>query len=423
MNTKNIILVIILAVVLGALVIMDQHHKSMQPVGQTPGHHEIYYCPMHPQYTSEKPGTCPICSMKLVKKETAQQTVSSSKDTQKKIRYWTDPMIPGYKADGPGKSPMGMDLIPVYEQESTDGQTAFVPGYATVSVTAQKQQLIGIKTALVGKKSTSKTIRVAGYVSTNHELYQLQDEYVQDYINYVTVYRDYKRFKDTRRNWESHREIRLKLHEVEDKLLRLGLGPMQIEQLQKFSWKIPWDQPDLLFLKDHFEYWVVAQIFEGDLGFVQAGQEADIDISAYGQKTKGTIRSIGGTLSPQTRTVNALIELKGYRGELKGNMFVNVVIPVKLNEVVVVPREAVMDTGLRKVVFVQKNAGTFEPRVIQTGFETDDGFEVKSGLKKGERIVTSGNFLLDSESRIQGGLEETPKTDTLTAAGGDSHGQ
>ena len=79
----------------------------------------------------------------------------------------------------------------------------------------------------------------------------------------------------------------------------------------------------------------------------------------------------------------------------------------------VLPREAVMDTGVRKVVFVQKDEGTFEPRVIETGWETDEGYEVKSGLKAGERIVVSGNFLLDSESRVQAGLEDS----------GDSHGQ
>ena len=329
---------------------------------------ETWYCPMHPKYTSDKPGNCPICSMKLVKK-----------------------------------------MAPV-DQQATAQAASGVQGYVTIPVTAQKQQLIGLKTAVVNKKNDIKTIRAAGTVSTNHDLYMLQDEYVQAYTQFVVVYRDYKRFKHTRRNWESHREVQVKLHEAEDKLLRLGLGPMQIEQLQKFSWKTPWDQPGLLFLKDSLEYWVVAQVFEGDLGFVEVGQEADIDISAYGEKAKGLIRSIGGTINPETRTANVLIELKGYRGELKGNMFVNAAIYAELGEAMVVPREAVMDTGERKIVFVQKDGGTFEPRAIETGWETDDGFEVKSGLKEGERIVTSGNFLLDSESRVQAGLE-------------DSHGQ
>lgn len=407
MNTKNMILTIVAtAVVLGAWEIVVHHHKTGESWGQAQKHHDIYYCPMHPNYTSDKPGACPICGMKLVKREMAEQNTAivSSTRTQKKILYWTDTMMPGYKSDHPGKSPMGMELTPVYEQE-TPQQATGVQGYTTIPVSFQKQQLSALKTALVGKSIAYKTIRAAGYISTNNDLYKLQDEYVRDYDNFVTVYRDYKRFEHTQRNFEAHRELQLKLHEEEDKLLSLGLGYKQIEKLQKYSWTTPWDQPDLLFLNDTFEYWVVAQIFEEDLPFVQAGQQADVDIPAYGQKIKGTIRSIGGIIDPQSRTANALIELKGHDGKFKGNMFVNIEIPVKLEEAIVVPREAVMDTGVRKIIFVQKDETEFEPRVIQTGWETDDGVQVKSGLKAGERIVVSGNFLLDSESRVQAGLE------------------
>jgi multidrug efflux pump subunit AcrA (membrane-fusion protein) len=108
-----------------------------------------------------------------------------------------------------------------------------------------------------------------------------------------------------------------------------------------------------------------------------------------------------------SRTIRVRIWLKQNDQKLfKANMFVNVVIPVVLNEAVFVPREAVMDTGIRKIVFVLHDQDSFEPREILTGVETDDGYEVRSGLKAGERIVVSGNFLLDSESRVQAGLEQ-----------------
>lgn len=329
---------------------------------------DIWYCPMHPFYTSDKPGNCAICNMKLVKK--------------------TD-----------GKSPL---------PQATSGG---ISGYTHISISAPKEQLIGIKTADVTHKSVTKTLRAAGRVTTNNDLYTYQDEYVKAYTEFITTYRDYRRYQHLRRNWEPHRELQLKLHQVEDKLLRLGFGKYQLEQLQKFSWETPWKQPPLLFLDDNFEYWVSAQIFEQDLGFVEVGQKVDVDIPSYGERVHGVIRSIGGIVDPETRTVNALIELTDYHGELKENMFVNVSIHVELNDSLVVPRTAVMDTGIRKIVFVQKGEGMYEPRVIQTGWETDDGFEVKEGLKEGEQVVTSGNFLLDSESRIQAGLE------------GDSHGQ
>jgi len=347
--------------------------------------------------------------MKLVKKEgnpraeLQQQTAESNKD--RKILYYRNPMDPSITSPTFMKDSMGMNYIPVYEDEKMQAPSG-VQGYTTISVPVQKQQLIGLKTAIVSKENVAKIIRAAGHVSTNHDLYIFQDKYVQAYTEFVTVYRDARRFEHLRRNWEAHRQVQVKLHEAEDQLLRLGLGTHQIEQLRKVSWRTPWDQPELLFLKNYLEYWVVVQIFEGDLGFVEVGQEADIDIPGYKEKAKGIIRSIGGTVDPETRTTNALIELKGYRGELKGNMFVKVSISAQLNEVITVPRDAVMDTGIRKVVFVQKDEGTFEPREIQTGWEIDDGFEVKSGLKEGERIVVSGNFLLDSESRVQAGLEE-----------------
>ena len=130
-------------------------------------------------------------------------------------------------------------------------------------------------------------------------------------------------------------------------------------------------------------------------------QEAQVSIPALREKIKGIIRSVGGFIDPTSRSVTALIELGDTSQPLAANMLVDITIPVKLGNALVVPRQAVMDTGLRKIVFVCKTGSTFEPREIQTGWETDDGFEVQSGLRAGERIVVSGNFLLDSESRVR----------------------
>jgi multidrug efflux pump subunit AcrA (membrane-fusion protein) len=240
------------------------------------GDHDIWYCPMHPHYTSDHPGRCPICGMDLVKAiEASPQHKSTIKD------------------------------------------------YTTISVTAQKQQLIGLRTAVVTKESVIKTIRAAG----------------------------------------------------------------------------------------QYEGQVYAQVFEDDAGFIKIGQKAIVDVPAFHQKYDGAVLSIDPIIDETSRTIRVRIWLSQVnQKQFKTNMFVNVELPVKLSEAIVVPRDAVMDTGTRKIVFVQKDTGTFEPREIQTGWETDDGFEVKSGLKTGERIVISGNFLLDSESRVQAGLE------------GDSHG-
>ncbi|MBI3601986.1 MAG: efflux RND transporter periplasmic adaptor subunit [Candidatus Omnitrophica bacterium] len=340
---------------------------------------DIYYCPMHPFYTSDKPGTCPICYMNLVKK----------------------------RGDPRAEAALMAREAAAHRND--------VAGYTPVRIDNRQMQLMGVRTTVVRKQVLVKTVRTFGYISTHHQLYELQDEYIRAYLDFTLAFRDYRRAEHIRRSWETHRELQLKLHEAEDKLLRLGFGPYQIEELQKISWKTPWVQPPLLFFKEGnvVSYWVVAQIFEQDMGFVEAGQKVQIEIPAYGEKTKGIIRSVGGILDQQTRTVNALIELDGYKGELAGNMLVNVSIAIELNEDLIVPQEAVMDTGLRKIVFVQTRPGVFEPREIQVLALGDNGWAVKSGLKEGQKVVVDGNFLMDSESRLQATLENQ--------SGGDDH--
>ena len=112
-------------------------------------------------------------------------------------------------------------------------------------------------------------------------------------------------------------------------------------------------------------------------------------------------------IDSNTRTTQVRVELPNYNGGLSVNMYVNVDILSELNESLVIPREAIMDTGLNKIVFVQIQEGYFEPRRIQTGFEGDGMVAVRSGLNEGETIVVSGNFLLDSESRLKAGIENT----------------
>jgi multidrug efflux pump subunit AcrA (membrane-fusion protein) len=277
MKTKNIILIVLIAVIaLGIGLLGRQQNTSKQALVRH-GQHEIWYCPMHPQILYDHPGQCPICGMDLVKRVSAPQ-----------------------------------------RQESA------VEGYTTISVTPQRQQLAGVRTVVVGKKDAVKTIRAAG----------------------------------------------------------------------------------------QYEGQVYAQVFEDDLVFIKVGQKAIVEVPAYHQKYEGEVISIDSTVDETSRTIRVRIWFKqANQRRFKTNMFVNVEFPVKLKGALIVPRDAVMDTGTRKIVFVCKAGNSFEPREIQTGMETDDGFEVKSGLKEGERIVVSGNFLLDSESRVQASQGQ-----------GDSHG-
>jgi multidrug efflux pump subunit AcrA (membrane-fusion protein) len=281
MKIKNIILVLMLASALG-LWNFESHSSESSSMKQV--HHETWYCPMHPNYTSDRPGHCPICGMDLVKK------------------------------------------IEVPAQTASD-----VSGYTTIDVTSSKQQLIGVRTAIVAKQNAVKTIHAVG----------------------------------------------------------------------------------------QYEGEVLAQVFEDDLEFIKVGQKVIAEIPAYHQRYEGAVLSIDSTIDEASRTARVHIWLKHINPRLlKTNMFVNVEFPVSIGETIIIPRDALMDTGLRKIVFIQKSEGTFQPREIQTGMETDDGIEVRSGLNAGERIVISGNFLLDSESRVQASLQ----AETASTAGGEAHG-
>lgn len=379
MKTKNIILIIVLIAAGGWIIGQLNSNKRFSAVERE---HEVWYCPMHPSILYDHPGRCPICGMDLVKRLTKVKTDA-----------------------------FAVSVGPMGQQANTP------KGYATIFESAQRQQMIGLRTEKVELKPVLKVIRTFGTVSSDAQLYQIQTEFIDAYVNYVNVFRDYRRMRDRLHIWESHRDLQTGLVQAKDKLLKLGLSESEILKLQDVSWNQIWKQPKLLMFSGNRSYWVMAQIFEQDYSYVLEGGAVAVDIPALHEKAKGVIRSIGGFVDPASRSVTALIELKDIAGPMAANMQADITIPVNLGHGILVPRESVMDTGLHKIIFVCKDGTTFEPREIQTGMETDDSFEVKSGLKAGERIVVSGNFLLDSESRMQA----VPQSDTASSQEGQPH--
>ncbi len=413
--------------------------------------HVTYYCPMHPTYTSDRPGDCPICNMRLVPRPAQDQTSSAGSGPKpttstgrdlcymhncpmmrpgqqcpmlvvakagetvkcpicgthvaeaaappstKKILYWTDPMIPGYKAPGPGKSPMGMELVPVYEEESgaTSASDAARPdGYASVVLTPRKQQLSGVKTGVVTRRSITKTIRAAGTVAHDPELYQAEQEFIQAQqsakASAQTPLPDVQ--AQAERLWESSR-LRLR---------HLGLSETMINDIAT------WTRPDdRLLLGGGGEYWVYASIYEYELPMVREGQSASVHATAApGRAFEGVVKAIDPMVDQATRTTRARILVKDSDGLLKPGMFVDALIHVELGDVLAVPAEAVFDTGTKRIVFVDKGQGVFEPREVVTGAKADDWYEVSSGLSEGEPVVISGNFLIDSESRLKAAVQD-----------------
>lgn len=421
-----------------------------------------YYCPMHPSYTSDRPGDCRICNMRLVRRKPegaarthpkpgltaqgsqgaqAQETPSSQARSicylhhcpelhegrpcpmtvvaapgeavtcpvcgthiaeasgssgGGKVLYWTDPMIPGYRAERPGKSPMGMDLVPVYEEQaarSASAQAEAPAGYAPVLLTPRKQQVIGVRTALARKRPLTKTIRTVGVIAHDPELYQAQQELIQaeEAWRRAQATDDAELIERGRRLVESSRF----------RLRHLGLSDPLIEEIGA------WTKPDhRLLLGGAGQYWVYASIYEYELPLVRAGQAATITTAALpGRAFDSTVKAIDRMLDPATRTARTRIVAQDPEGLLKPEMYVDVSVVVDLGEALAVPEEAVFATGEKHLVFVDRGEGLFEPRDVTVGMRADDAREIRAGVSEGEAVVISGNFLIDSESRLQGALQ------------------
>lgn len=396
-SRKTILIVTgVMVLIVGGILLRPKSHNQEQQHA----HKDIYYCPMHPTYTSDKPGICPICQMKFVKREMTPEPMADNpamsvetKGVEKKILYWTDPMIPGYKASGPGKSPMNMDLVPVYEENQSGTSGTSVSGHASVSLTYQKQQLMGVKTEKVSIRQLTKTIRAVGNVSHDVELYQTQVEYLQAD----------KALKNAEASGSAEiiEQAQTIVDAIRLRLIHRGFNDGLIEELKQRG------EPDhSLLLVETGPVWVYAQIYQYELPYVDIGTPAKVDVPSFSQETfEGMVRAVDPMVDMMTRTVRIHIQIKDAKGVLKPDMFVNVHMEIDLGQVLAVSQDAVFHTGDKDVVFVDSGKGVFQPRQVTLGGEANGFFEIKSGIKQDEVVVTSGNFLLDSESRLKAAIE------------------
>jgi RND family efflux transporter MFP subunit len=177
---------------------------------------------------------------------------------------------------------------------------------------------------------------------------------------------------------------------------------------------------DLYTIVDLSSVWVLAEVYEYEMGAVRVGQTAEIELpyEAARKTLTGRVTFIAPFLDPKTRTAQVRMEFANAGLALKPEAFVNVVLRRDLGARLVVPREAVMDTGERQYVFVDKGEGYLGPRLVKAGPEVEQGRVIEEGLSEGERVVTAANFILDSESRLRGALEAMgrPAAGPATAA-------
>jgi len=380
-----------------------------------------------------------------------EQQRSAGGVKERKVLYWYDSMNPRIHSDKPGKPSDGMELAPKYADEMAEMKD-MPPG--TVALSAQKQQMIGVRIAEVKKQHLTRTIRTVGRVEMDEtrishvhvknsgwiedlnvdftgklvtkgqalfsiyspELVSTQQEYLiasrgQQELgksSYPNVVRGVESLKNAALE-------RLRLWDVTDaqieKLERTGevsrtitfyshISGFVVERKALEHMFVTPDM-DLYTIADLSRVWLSADIYENELPFIHVGQNAKVQLSySPGMTYSGKVTYIYPTVDPTTRTARVRLEFANPGFTLKPNMFADVDLIVDYGEQLTVPTEAVMDSGTRQLVFIARPGGYFEPREVKLGARLDNQYIVISGIRLGEQIVTSGNFLIDSESRL-----------------------
>lgn len=379
-----------LGVALLIVKIGGHRHATDMQAPRTATKKPLYQCPMHPSVVSDKPENCPVCGMRLQRMDDESDGGGAPKKEKGrgKILYYRHPMRPDVTSPKPAKDEMGMDYIPVREGEEEEAEVP-VSGHAVVKLPKWRRQLIGITTSEAARKPLKASIRTVGKIAYDPELYTAQTEYREALISREKV-------KDS--PWpDVHERANALVNASRLKLKLMGLSEDQINNLDSEK-----TSTNLIFGQAGGTLWVYADIYEYDLGLVTAGQSVEVTLPAFpGRVFHGVIKAIDPVLNPNTRTVRVRAEIPNEKGLLKPEMFVNVSIKVPLGRELSVPVDAVFDTGQRQLVFVEVADGEFEPREVRVGRVAEGHYEILSGLKDGEKVVTQANFLMDSESKLR----------------------
>jgi multidrug efflux pump subunit AcrA (membrane-fusion protein) len=377
--------------------------------------------------------------------------------TGKKIKYWASPMDPTYIRDEPGKSPMGMDLVPVYEEEGEEKEPA-----STIRIDPVTMQNMGVRLGRVQQKALIKNIRTIGSITFDEtkifrvntkfngwieklyvnfvgedvkkgqplfeiyspELVTAQEEYLLALDQYRKLGKSsYSRIRDGARRLLEASGTRLRYWDLTDHQIK------RIDKTGKVRKTVTIYSPaaGVVTQKDAFKghyvkagenqyeivdlssVWVAVDVYEYELPWVRKGMAADMDLSYIpGKRFKGKVLFIYPYLDPKTRTAKLRLAFPNPGYQLKPGMYADIYLKsVIAQDSLVIPQEAVIDSGVRKIVFVALGKGKFQPREVNIGLEGNDNeFQVLGGLKEGEEIVLSAQFMLDSESRLREAIQK-----------------
>ncbi|MBE4577668.1 efflux transporter periplasmic adaptor subunit [Vibrio navarrensis] len=349
--------------------------------------------------------------------------------------YWVAPMDPNYKRDKPGKSPMGMDLIPVYADDLAAANDK--PG--TVKIDPSVENNLGVKTAAVELAKLSPRIETVGYIAFDESQLWQTNVRVSGWVEklYINAVGEQVKKGDVLFTLYSPELVKAQeellnakrtgrdglVKGATERLLSLGVDREQINQMirrGKASQTIEIKAlangviASLNIREGGYlspaqavisagplnEVWVDAEVFERQAHWLTNGSQASMTLDALpGKAWQGEVDYVYPILDPKTRTLRMRLKFANPNGELKPNMFANITLqPVSDSEVLTVPKSSVIRSGGMTRVVLAEGEGKYRSARIETGREADDKVEVLQGLNQGDRIVTSAHFMLDSES-------------------------
>lgn len=357
---------------------------------------------------------------------------------ERRIKYWVAPMDPSFISDEPGKSPMGMDLVPVYEGEDGSGSPN------SVVIDPAVVQNMGVRTARAERKTLFRHVRTIGEVEVAEDELSVVNLRFSGWVENIYVDKTGEPVEKGDTLFDIYSPellaaqgeflLALRTQGAKSELARSArrklelwdVGKRDIDAIAnagKARRVLPIRAPrsgfvleksivdgahikagsDVYHIGDLSKIWVTAEIYEHDAPWVEVGQPAQMELTYEPGKTiEGRVAYIYPTLDKTTRTLSVRLEFANPDNRLKPGMFATLYIQFQRREgVLAIPTEAVLHSGLRQIVFVTRGDGHFEPREITTGLVGDrDGTEVLSGLDEGDLVVVSGQFLIDSESQL-----------------------
>jgi Cu(I)/Ag(I) efflux system membrane fusion protein/cobalt-zinc-cadmium efflux system membrane fusion protein len=437
-------IILVVGVVLGAGIFYMFTNSSGSENHAHTSEEQLYTCGMHPDIIESEPGTCPICGMNLTPIKSKNSNSNNSND-KGKIIYWRAPMNPNEVYDSPGKSQMGMDLVPVYENEGSDE--------GVVTVDGSILQSMNVKMEFVKNRNLNSSIYTNGVVTTDERKEfvissKLTGWIEKLYINFVgqKVAKGQKlmeiyspelvaaqqelitalKFKETSSSKTSNDLVQNAIRKLE--LLDIAKSEIDAiinsKQTKKY---IPLYAPSsgtilvkevvegqkitpnkqLMAIADLSSLWIKADIYESELGGIKVGTDTEITFNySPGKIYKGKITFIYPTVDPLTRTVSVRIDIQNKDAELKPAMFGNVKISNnRSGEMLSVPETAVIRSGKKNIVVLGLGEGKFKPVEVILGNYSEGYFQVIKGLKLNDKIVTSGQFMLDSESSLRSAVK------------------